>query len=180
MRIDPKYFNAFILIVALLAAALIAFFAYWTDSGGKRYFKEQVTSSDSLRHEYWPESLSGDSLRISDFSGRYVLVDFWSTWSIYGNERHEALAELVRSYPDRLRIMAAAVRDQDEDIREYRDRHGYPFAWVNGGEHFSEYKVPGIPTMLLYGPGGEVRSVFVGYRGSEQIDSLSRVIGDGE
>lgn len=180
MRIDPKYFNVFILIMALIGAAIIAFFSFSNDRGGRLYFKDFITSSDSLSREYWPRAFSDDSLRIADMEEQYVLVDFWSTRSIYGDKRHLFLNELRQRYPERLRVLAAAVRDRMEDIRAYEEEHAFNFTYVNGNRNFSKYRVPGIPTMLLYEPGGHIHTVFVGFQEKGEIDSLARVIADGQ
>lgn len=179
MRIDPKYFNVFIFILALVAAAVIVFFSLSTDRSNQRRFKAFVTSSDSLSREYWPRAFSGDSVSIRDLGGRYVLVDFWATWSLYGEERHRHLQRLAEEYPERLTVLAAAVRDRREDIRSYRDQHGFPFTYVDGTRIFTEYRVPGIPSMILYDPEAKIRTVFVGFEGEAQIDSLKQVISHG-
>lgn len=179
MRIDPKYFNVFIFILALVAAALIVIYSVITDRSNQRQFQQFVTSSDSLSYEYWPEAFSDDSLSIQGLQGRYVLVDFWATWSVYGEERHRHLQRMLEAHPEHLTVLAASVRDRVEDIRSYREQHGFPFTYVDGTRIFSRYRVPGIPSMILYNPDSEIQTVFVGFEGKIQIDSLEQVISHG-
>ncbi|MDZ7773662.1 MAG: TlpA disulfide reductase family protein [Balneolaceae bacterium] len=179
MRIDPKYFNVFIFILAIVAAALIVFYSVSTDRSNQRKFREFITSSDSLGLEYWNEAFSNDTLSIEELDSRFVLVDFWATWSVYGDERHRHLHRLLEEHPEILTVLAASVRNPLEEVREYREQHGFPFTYVDGTRIFTKYRVPGIPTMILYGPDGRIRTVFVGFEGEAQIDSLNRVISHG-
>lgn len=175
MRIDPKYFNIFMATIAIAVAAAIVIYTVTSSSSERRNFIRFVTESDSLRYESWPEAGTGDSLRVSDYGGQFVVVDFWSTRNIYGEERHAELAALAERYGGSLRVMAAAVRDDSQAVLDYRSEHEYPFIYVNGNRIFNRYRVPGIPTTLLFDRSGDLHTVFVGYRGGE-ADSLERVI----
>ena len=81
MRIDPKYFNTFLVIVALVAGSLIVYFIISNRTAEESDFKQRMFAQDSLQTIWWNEVQSDDSLRVADFEGQLVVLDLWSNWS---------------------------------------------------------------------------------------------------
>ncbi|MDZ7680565.1 MAG: TlpA disulfide reductase family protein [Fodinibius sp.] len=180
MRIDPKYFNVFLVIVAVIAAVLIAVFTMSNRSAEKSAFKERMFQQDSLQTLPWPNVESADSLRISDFQGDVVVLDFWASWSDASLQSHRQLAELKNQYPDTLQVLAASVSLQKAEVSQYIKQHQFPFHFVAGSRYFSDLKIPGLPAQLIYRPDGELQHVFLGYPGPSQYDSLRAMITNGK
>lgn len=176
MRIDPKYFNLFLVIVGGIAAIIIALYTYWNLTGDERIFKERMLAQDSLRTVYWQQVASDDSLRIADYRGDFVILDFWIRRSGPSVASQEQLAELKREYGDRVTVIAASVGQQEEDVRAYMREYDYPFLFVSGSRHFASFDVPAIPAQLVYEPEGDLHSIFIGYRDSSRYDSLRAII----
>lgn len=180
MRIDPKYFNVFLLIVAVIAALLIAVFTLSNRSAEKSDFRDRMFAQDSLKTVWWPKVQADDSLRISDFEGHYVVLDFWANWSDASMESHKKLAQIKNQYPDTLQVIAASVSLQKEEVFDYIQKHQFPFQFVAGSKQFSAFDVPGLPAQLMYNPKGELKHVFLGYSNESQYDSLGVLINNGE
>lgn len=179
MRIDPKYFNLFLLVVAVIAAALIAFFTLSNRSAEKSNFQQRMFSQDSLKNQWFPKVQQDDSLRVQDFEGQFVVLDFWSDWSDVSKESHEQLAEIKEQYPDRLQVIAASVNLLHSDVKSYIQKHRFPFEFVEGSQQFSDFKMPGLPAQMMYDRDGELQHVFLGYPDDSQYDSLRVLINDG-
>lgn len=176
MRIDPKYFNVFLAVVAAVAAILIALYTYANLRGDERIFKERMMASDSLSTVAWPLVEKEDSLRIRNFNDRYVVLDFWTERSGASVVSQEKLSEVKEEYGDRLTVIAAGVGQPVQDVLTYIREHDYPFIFVEGSHHFSAFDVPAIPAQLVYEPGGSVHSIFIGFRDSAQYDSLRSIL----
>lgn len=176
MKIDPKYFNTFLAICAGIAAILIAVFMLNNRSVEKESFREQMFAQDSLQTVSWPAVQSTDSVRISDYKGRFVVLDFWANWSDASVESHTQLAQIHNAYPDTLQVIAAAVGLQKEEVESYIQKYQFPFYFVVGSKHFSGFSVPGLPAQLIYNPRGELEHVFLGYSDTSQYDSLRALI----
>lgn len=176
MRIDPKYFNVFLAIVAVVAAGLIAFFTLSNRGAERTAFKERIFAQDSLQTVWWRKVQSDDSLRIADFRGQFVVLDLWSNWSDASLESHKKLARIQSNYPDTLQVIAAAVALQRGEIESYIKKHKFPFHFVAGSQHFSSFNIPGLPVQMMYDTNGKLQHVFLGYSGDSQYDSLKTLI----
>ncbi|MDR2843745.1 MAG: TlpA family protein disulfide reductase [Candidatus Symbiothrix sp.] len=61
--------------------------------------------------------IHGDTLRLSDFRGKYVLIDFWASWCRPCRAGHPHLLELYAKYKDKgFEIIAIADNDRTPDI----------------------------------------------------------------
>jgi thiol-disulfide isomerase/thioredoxin len=176
MHIDPKYFNSFLVVVALIAASLIAFFTLSNRKAEKSSFREKIFAQDSLQTLWWTNVQEDDSVRITDYSGDFVVLDFWSDWSETSLESHQELAKLKRQYPDTLTVIAAAVGLQKNEVNTYMEKHKFPFRFVAGSRRFSSFNIPGLPAQMIYNPKGKLQFVYLGYPGPQQYDSLRAIL----
>ncbi|MGD2174868.1 MAG: carboxypeptidase regulatory-like domain-containing protein, partial [Candidatus Brocadiaceae bacterium] len=109
------------------------------------------------------ETLKGERMRLSDFRGRHVLVDFWATWCgpCLGETPH--LVEVWEEFGEREDFaMVGLSLDKGKDKpRAYAEEKG--MEWVQGflGD-WSATNVPdrfgvrGIPAIFLIDPEGQI------------------------
>lgn len=180
MRIDPKYFNTFLVFVAIIAAILIALFTYSNRTAERSDFQQRMFTQDSLQIKWFSKVQEDDSLRVLDFEGQFVVLDFWSDWSDVSKQSHRQLARIKDRYPDRLQVIAASVNVLHPDVRSYIQEHQFPFQFVEGSQHFSDFNIPGLPAQMMYNRDGELEHVFLGYPDDSQYDSLKVLIVDNE
>lgn len=125
----------------------------------------------------WFSKVQGDdSLRVKDFEGQFVVLDFWSDWSNVSEKSHRRLARIQQQYPDRLQVIAAAVNPEKQDVIAYIEKHEFPFLFVAGAKQFSDFNMPGLPAQMMYDRDGELEHVFLGYPDATQYDSLKALI----
>lgn len=179
MKLDQKYFVPFLAVMAIITALLITFFTISSQKGQRQSFRETISRQDSLKSERMPELISTDSLAVNSFNNKFVILDFWATWSNFSEDNHRVLAELVREYPDTLRVIAAVVQDQEEKVDSYINRNKFPFHYVNGTTVFNKYGIPGMPTEIIYDPEGKIIDVVFGLPDSTRFDSLRMLMKNG-
>jgi thiol-disulfide isomerase/thioredoxin len=177
MKIDPKYFNLFAVIVAIFAMIAITYFTISYAGNQRAEFESSLGSGADLYNEWFVRIDGSDSLRAVDFKENIVIIDFWATWSEPSLESRQALMSIIGTYPDSLRpvVIAAAVRDADETISEYISTSDRGFINVRGTELFQKMKVPGVPTQVIFAPGGRLLESRVGFKGTNEyavLDSL--------
>ncbi|MEX2346432.1 MAG: TlpA disulfide reductase family protein [Balneolaceae bacterium] len=167
MRIDPKYFNLFIAVCAVLTLIVIIYGTINYSRNQVADFKENLETIqfDTLSFSTYSGS---DSLHVSHYKGNPVIIQFWSTWSgkSLGVNRN---LEMIRKNNPRLTVIAAAVRDGDEQIREYIRESDYNFHYVDGTAFFQEIFIPGVPAQILIDENGELFSSHVG----DDMEALS-------
>lgn len=177
MKLDEKYFIPFLAILAVVSALLIVFFTVNSREGREQAFRKKMARQDSLRFASFPVIGSQDSLGVHSYPNSYVVIDFWATWtSSFSEGAHRQLARLKKQHPERLEVIAAVVEDKRQRVQQYIDRYRYPFHYVNGTRVFNHFGVPGVPTQLVYRPGGTLHSIFSGYADSTRLDSLQTIL----
>lgn len=160
MRLDPKYFNLFIGICALLTLIIIIWGTINYSQKQEREFRQNISEveTDTLSfHSY----SSADSLKIGEVTGKPIIIQFWSTWSGKSMKIHSFLDEYQAENPE-LMVVAASVKDAEELIKEYINEQNHNFYYVEGTRFFQELLVPGVPSFILINRDGKFFDAQVG------------------
>lgn len=176
MRIDPKYFNTFVISIAISAAIAIVWFSVRYAQNQRTNFTTTVGDGKAI-YETWLLNYAGtDSVRAADYRGRYVVLDFWSTWSEPSRLSHAELSEVVQLAPNHIIVLAAGVKDNAELTEDYMRETAYPYLFLNGSAVFQQLLAPGVPTQLLYDPHGTLLDIRVGFRGEGNYARLRELL----
>lgn len=178
MRLDPKYFNLFLVACGVLTLIVIIFGTIRYVSNQQETFKENLAETELSEH-YFMEYASDDSLSIAQFSGEPVVIHFWSTWSGKSLEINEMLREF-KSDNEELVVIAAAARDGEELILEYMEEHSLPFYFVNGTDIYLDLLVPGLPSQIMINRNGEVVDTQVGADVDQLLQKLEQLVSGNE
>lgn len=175
MRLDPKYFNLFIGICALLTLIVIIYGTINYSQKQVREFRENIAEVqiDTLSFEQYELT---EKLLLTELEGEPVVIQFWSTWSGKSMEVNRFLNEYHKENPD-LTILAAVVRDDDGLVMDYVEEHSYPFRYVRGTPLFQKLLIPGVPSQILIDRNTNLHSTLVGddlVALKEELDRLMR------
>jgi peroxiredoxin len=117
--------------------------------------------------------MDGRNLRLSEFRGQVVLVNFWARWA--GDSRQEMAAlDRINTTYQRAGLVVIGV-SVDEDLRrahEYAAAMGvsYPILFDAGSEIGKDYLLQKMPMTILVDRSGVVRYSSVGFKkGDERI-----------
>lgn len=103
-----------------------------------------------------------ETVRIDDFRGQYVLLDFWASWCIPCLDEFPHMKELYNSYPrEQFEIVAISIEEDSLRWRQAIQQFDNPWPQLYGGNGFqqatfAEYRGGGIPFYILVGPKGNI------------------------
>lgn len=164
------------IVVAVIAAILIVIATLNYTSGRESAFQQQMMEADSLGYVKFPYVGTNDSLQLNQFQEKYLLLDFWAPWSEPSLNSQKELSALPDHILNSLVIVAASVRTDSSEVMKYRKKYSYPFEFVDGTAFYQRMNLPGIPSQVLFNPGGDIVATFVGYTGPNHYDSLQTVM----
>ena len=117
--------------------------------------------------------LNGEPVRLADFAGRPVLVNFWASWCLPAcAEEFPVLAEALEVHADiGLAVIGIVYRDRSEAARAFGNQLGatWPLAMDPGERVARAYGVFGPPESWLVGPDGIVVSRHIGPFTAEEL-----------
>ena len=114
------------------------------------------------------KSLDGDSVSLSQFKGRPVVINFWGTWCPPCRDEIPLLVAVYHPNQDTgLVILAVNGRDQETSTRAVRKfaeefQMAFPVLLDESGTVRKRYRLLGLPTTVFIGADGIVRAVNIG------------------
>jgi thiol-disulfide isomerase/thioredoxin len=142
--------------------------------------------------------INGDTLRLSDYRGKYVLIDFWASWCRPCRASHPHLLELYAKYKEKgFEIIAVADDDRNPDVWRKAVEKDNVGVWkhilrgldierfMQGDTNYynypneisaSRYGVVSLPTKVLVDPDGLIIGRYTG--GIEDFDEKLKEVFD--
>jgi thiol-disulfide isomerase/thioredoxin len=109
----------------------------------------------------------GESIRLSDFRGRPVLLNLWATWCAPCVEEMPSLDRLQRDFPGVSVVAISLDREGEAKVRGFFEEQGLTHLKIYTDTRMTtmaKLGVPGLPfTMLIDADGREVGSLSGGY-----------------
>jgi cytochrome c biogenesis protein CcmG, thiol:disulfide interchange protein DsbE len=128
-----------------------------------------VASSSTTSHALAPDfnlpQPDGQTLRLSSYRGKVVLLDFWATWCYPCREETPHLVDLQQKYGDRgLQILGISMDDSPDPVGPfYRQFHmNYPVVIGTAKTGESYGGILGLPITFLIGRDGRIYAKHIG------------------
>lgn len=111
---------------------------------------------------------TGATRRLSEFRGRYVLLDFWATWCMPCHraleQMHNAWSRLEPAQRKRIQIVLVSIDDSRSGVLEFLKRRGWDALgepmWAGEGgwdaPAAKAFRINAIPRQILIDPDGRV------------------------
>jgi thiol-disulfide isomerase/thioredoxin len=127
----------------------------------------------SMAHGFTKVDINGKTLSLSDFKGKYVILDFWASWCVPCRKSNPHMIELYNKYKSK-NLDVIGIADDDGKIAVWNDavtKDGVGI-WhqvlrglnpdmimkriYNPGDMDELYGVTNIPTKILIDPNGKI------------------------
>ncbi|HSO85354.1 MAG TPA: TlpA disulfide reductase family protein [Draconibacterium sp.] len=119
---------------------------------------------------------NGKTVSLSDFKGKYIVLEFWGTWCVYCIKDIPTMKQYFNEYKHKTAFVSIACRDSETLWKAAIAKH--EMSWtnlLNNDEKLTRtYGIEGYPTKIIINPDGIVVGKFLG-EGSEFYAEMDRL-----
>jgi peroxiredoxin len=134
-----------------------------------------VTRSDQAMPDFELQDLDGNVVKLSDYAGRAVLLNFWATWCPPCKAEMPVLVEVQKQYGGEEFTVIAVSLDQTgtAKVRKFVDSHALNFPILMGNQRVvTQYgNFRGIPTSFLLDTNHELAKRYMGLVTKRMLES---------
>jgi len=148
-------------IAVFAVLAVVGLLAYGLVNKGS----SGITVGDAAPTAPLPRLEGGGSESLTDYRGRWVLVNFWASWCLPCREEAPALERFQQQHGGPgFTVLGIDSRDLTSDGIAFVEQYGlsYPQLRDGDGDASRDYGTTGVPENFLVDPSGKVRLVFTG------------------
>lgn len=148
--------------IALLALAVVAVglsaMAFSTGS------KEARPEVGYTAPDFPLQDLNGNPVKLSDFRGQVVCLNFWATWCPPCRSEMPAIEAVHKEMGDKVKVLAVNVEGTRDEVSAFARELGLSFPIVLDSDMSvaRKYLVRGIPVSLFIDKEGVIRAKYVG------------------
>lgn len=158
----------------MLVLSLVPATAYAEHSAFDKMGVVRPKTSESAP-DFVAKNLKGQDVKLSDFNGKVVLLNFWATWCGACMEEMNSMQNLYSNLQaDGVEVLAVSIDRWNEDrIQEYvkKNKLTFPVLLDQDQKVRKKYHVMGLPTSYLIDGEGKIRGYASGARTWDSTDS---------
>src|SRR6202045_1739340 len=164
--------NPLALVVVAFVVALMLYVGLHMARRSGRLSTPRIIRS-TVAPDFSLESLEGKTMRLSDFRGKAVLLNFWATWCGPCKIEMPWFVELQQKYGSQgLQVVGVAMDDASkEDIGKFAKDMGVNYPILIGKEAVGDQYggIPGLPETFLIARDGKIVDKIIRLKGKAEI-----------
>ena len=150
-----------------LAAVLLSAFIVLTVSSCKKA-ETPLPVTGNTAPSFSVVDTVGNRVRLSDFSGKIVILDFWATWCAPCKASTRELEKLLEKYKARgvvvLGISMDTGKSAAEQVKEYARKNSLTYQMLmDDGKMSKAYAVRNIPALFILDRQQKIAKIYPGY-----------------
>ena len=119
------------------------------------------------------KSRQGENLRLEDFRGQVVMLNFWASWCGPCRQEMPLMDEIYEQYKDLgFTVLAVNVDENREEAHRFLDSVpvSYPILYDPESRVSEQYNVQAMPTTVMIDRNGNARFLHYGYKPGYEDD----------
>ncbi|AMW98187.1 peroxiredoxin family protein [Rummeliibacillus stabekisii] len=182
-----------LLVAALIVFALTNFLkskiteAEKIDTSYTKVETKETEKSGLEIGQYAPDftlkTLEGKKVKLSDYRGKKVILNFWATWCPPCKEEIPHMEKYYKSLnkKDNVEILAVNLTSSDkskEYIKEFAESYDitYPILLDKEGEQQKQYEIVTIPTTFFINESGQIKQKAVGPMDKGMMENTMKIL----
>lgn len=107
---------------------------------------------------------TGETIDLTQFRGKPLVVNFWATWCRPCYEEHPVLVSNAQLMQGQVQFLGVVFQDKEEKIQQFLNERGtaYPTLVDQAGKTAIAYGVGGVPETFFLNKDGKVVAKFEG------------------
>jgi len=107
---------------------------------------------------------TGETIDLTQFRGKPLVVNFWATWCRPCYEEHPVLVSNAQMMQGQVQFLGVVFQDKEEKIQQFLNERGtaYPTLVDQAGKTAIAYGVGGVPETFFLNKDGKVVAKFEG------------------
>ena len=119
---------------------------------------------------------TGQTINLSQFRGRPVVLNFWATWCGPCYEEHPTLVANARQMQPSVQFLGVVFQDTEDKIQKFLNERGnaYPTVVDDAGKTAIAYGVGGVPETFFLNANGTIVAKFSGPLDTDTLQGYLR------
>ncbi|AJY76905.1 TlpA family protein disulfide reductase [Paenibacillus beijingensis] len=139
-------------------------------------------SAEPSAGDFALQTLEGDLIKLSDFAGKTVLVNFWASWCKPCSLEMPELISLAEAQPD-LAVLAVNLTHTEtslDDVADFARRFNMPFPVLidESGSIAARYGITSYPTTLVVSADGMLTETIAGQTERKTLERILALLND--
>lgn len=170
MKKSIKWVALAFVLVLVISGAYVLYNKYSEDYSGDKFAEATKTTQPnntddevqaSLAPDFTVYDENGNEVKLSDYKGKPVVINFWATWCYYCKEEMPDFNKAYKEYPDVQFLMINAtdgVQETKKMAMQYVADEGYDFPVFYDTEldAVNTYYISSFPTTFFIDENGEL------------------------
>ena len=168
----------------LLATALFSFYIIFLNRVDLKPGQVEYPEVEFIAPSFELPTLSGGKVRLTDYRGKVVFINFWATWCSTCKVEMPSMERLYQRFKDRGFEMLTISVDKDQElVQPYIDQYKLTFPVLKDPESDVAkklYKTTGVPETFIIDQNGVIVFKAVGPRDwatDETLQAFEQMLG---